>query len=245
MKREESKPLEAKPPPDHEFAALIAEAYQVFACEKPTDTGVCDCCMDRKIQKHFFDPDIEAMPLHYLQDWYFGDTGTEFTQHTWRYLLPRVLEVLASGETLSGIGVEVSLKRFPTGVRENWQRNEWSVLDRFQRMYLHLAAMDKEDDFDGILCMFGAAGWPLASLFDQVLKLPPPILAERLWNDWCRFKPPGVWVDAFWSKNQEAEVYSFYRSRELLQRMSDLAFDPQTPPELADKALAVAAVVEG
>ncbi|AHD03130.1 hypothetical protein METH_13525 [Leisingera methylohalidivorans DSM 14336] len=201
--------------------------------------------MDRRIREQFFESEIAEMFLHYLQDWYFGAIGVEFNQHTWRYLLPRILEVLASGETLAGVGIEVSLNRFPTGVEENWLEKEWSVLDRFQRMYLRWAALSGEDDFDNVLCTFGIAGWPLASLFDQVLKLPPQVLAERFWNDWCQFPTPGVWVSSFWEHSQEQDVYAFYRSSVLYRMMADLAFKDQTPPELAERALAVAAVIEG
>ncbi|KIC15802.1 hypothetical protein [Leisingera sp. ANG-Vp] len=245
MKCKQAKPLKGKLPHDHELAEVIAEAYHVFACEKPSDPGVCDCCMDQRIREHFFEPEIAEMPLHYLQDWYFAAIGDEFNQHTWRYLLPRILEVLASGETLAGVGIEVSLNRFPTGVEGNWRDEEWQVLDRFQRLFLRRAVLSYPECLDDVLCMLGIADWPLAGLFEQVLNCPSGDLAERFWKDWCQFPAPGVWVGSFWERSQEPEVYAFYRSYELYQKIADLASKDQTPPELAEKALAVAAVIEG
>ena len=245
MKREESKPLEAKLPPDHEFAALIAEAYQVFACEKPTDTGVCkQCCMDPEIEAVFFAPTIENLPLRHLEEWYFALPDEEFDQHIWRYLLPRILEVLVAGGGLAGFGIALSLNRFPTGVHENWSKEEWDVLNRFQKGFLRRALVAKQRPFDDVLCMFGLAGWPQEGLFEQVLNFSPHALAERLWKDWCRIPKPRVSVSVFWEEEARREAKAFYRSKELFQKMSDLACDNQTPPELAERALAVANVIE-
>jgi hypothetical protein len=62
---------DAKLMPGHPFFDLIEEAYRVFKCPKPQSTEVCNrCCMDPYIEKHFFDPPIRELPLHYVQDWY-------------------------------------------------------------------------------------------------------------------------------------------------------------------------------
>lgn len=244
LQAKNGKPVKAKLPADHEFAELIAEAYRVFAAPKPAETGVCKgCCMDPSIEADFLVPDIADLPLHYLQDWYFAAVSDAFGQPIWRYLLPRVLEVLASGEELAYVGLEVSLNRFPTGDAARWKSEEWGVIDRFRHMYLDRAVRHGEDCLDDVLCMFGIAGWPLADLFAQVLDVPADALAEKLWRDWCIGRP-SIWITAFWDNGGNSDAFAFYTSPELYWRMADLAFDEQTPPELAEKALAVAGVIE-
>ncbi|UWQ78410.1 hypothetical protein K3725_13975 [Leisingera sp. S132] len=238
------KPVKATLPADHEFAELIAEAYRVFAAPKPAETGVCKgCCMDPSIEADFLVPDIADLPLHFLQDWYFAAVSDAFGQNIWRYLLPRVLEVLASGEELAYVGLEVSLNRFPTGDAARWKAAEWAVLDKFQRMYLDWAVRQGEDCLDDVLCMFGIAGWRLEDLFAQVLDIPAETLAERLWRDWCIGRP-SIWITAFWDNGGNSAAFAFYTSPVLYWRMADLALDDRTRPEIAEKALAVAGVIE-
>lgn len=244
MTRKTIKPLRGKLPPDHPFADIIAEAYRVFAVPTPSDTGVCKgCCMEPEIEADFFAPPIDEMPLHYLSDWYFAACNPPLAQNIWRYLLPRVLEVLASGEELASVGLEVSLNRFATGDASLWRAEEWSVLDEFQRVYLRRALNTRGDYLDDVLCMFGIAGWPLQDLFDQLLDMPTDRLIERLWHDWCQGHA-SIWLTAFWEGGGNEAAYAFYTSPALYQRISTLALDPGTEAVLAEKALAVAALIE-
>ena len=236
--------LKAKIGADHPFYVIIDDAYRVFNYDTPSITGVCkSCCMYPEIEADFFNPPVRDLPLHYLQDWYFAayDPGG-IPKRVWGYLLPRVLEVLAVEHDVSTIGLEVSLNRFQTGQRENWNRAEWDVLDRFQTAYLARALSQTHDYLDDVLCMFALAGWPLEDLVTQVMSCPDDVLAQRLWNDWCRGKP-SIWVTAFWEGGQNSEVYAFYTSRALYNRMEALALASDTPPDLANKAFSVAAVI--
>ena len=236
----------AKLPLDHEFFDLIANAYKVFACDKPEGLGVCNCCMDQKIQKHFLEPDIEDLPLHWLQDWYWGAVDGKLPQPVWRYLLPRILEVLAAEKMLSSIALEVSLSRFPTGVAENWAAEEWSVLNRFQCKYLCRALeVSMEDRFDDILCMFGLAGWPLDDLFGQVMELPSEALVARLSADWTWGGSPALELSAFWEDDQMPKVRAFYHSDSLRKKVSAVMEASDTAPSVRANAKALSALLEG
>ncbi len=230
---------------DHPFFGIIEDAYRVFAYDTPITTGVCEgCCMYPEIEADFFNPPIRELPLHYLQDWYFAayDPGG-VSKRVWGYLLPRVLEVLAVEEDVATVGLEVSLNRFQTGQRDNWNAAEWDVLDRFQRAYLARDLTQTRDYLDDVLCMFALAGWPLDSLIAQVSAYADDALANRFWNDWCRGRP-SIWVTAFWEDGQNSDAFAFYTSRALYDRMEALALAPDTPPELAEKAFAVASVIQ-
>ncbi|WP_141117937.1 hypothetical protein [Leisingera sp. JC1] len=199
--------------------------------------------MDPAIEADFFGPEIADLPLHYLRDWFFAALEGPLDQAIWRYLLPRVLEALAGNKELAYVGLEVSLNRFPTGDAARWREQEWQVLSTFQRMFLQRAVREGGDSLDDVLCMFGLAGWPLEDLFAQVLEMPADLLAAKLWRDWCIGRP-SIWITAFWDNGGNSDAFAFYTSPELYQRISDLALDEQTPPELAEKALAVAGVIE-
>ena len=245
MARKHKKSVKGKLPPDHPFHAVIADAYLVFDYPKPTRTGVCEgCCMEPEIERDFFRPDIADLPFHYLRDWFFAACDPNLPKGIWAYLLPRVLEVLAAeGDDPASVGIEVSLNRFPTGKRENWSDAEWSVLDRFQRLYLARTMTAKTPFLDDILCMFGIAGWPLDDLFAQVLDTPDHILIPRLWNDWCIGRPE-IWITAFWEGGGNSAAYEFYTSDAIYDRAVALGLAEDAPPDLARQALAVASVIE-
>ncbi len=242
MARKQTKPLKAKVSESSPFYGIIQDAYRVFACDTPSDIGVLQWEMETEIAADFFNPSIAELPLHYLRDWFWAITEPTFSQHIWKYLLPRVLEVLACGEDLDSSGTEVSLRRFPTGERSNWNDAEWDVLDRFQRLYLLQAAESNTEYLDDVLCMFGIAQWPLDDLLTQVFDLPDTVLVPRLWTDWCTGRPC-IWINAFWERDESETVFNFYSSRDMYNRMERLGLSEDFPLEMAHKARAVADVI--
>jgi hypothetical protein len=249
MPRKHQKPLRAKLQPDDPFFQIISDAYAVFDYAKPSSMDVCqNCCMDADIEADFFSAPIAELPLHYLQDWFFAAYDPNgISKGTWAYLLPRILEVLAADEEAASVGLEVSLNRFATGNPNNWYAEEWRVLDRFQRAYLEREISRDTGYLDDTLCMFALAGWNLDSLFAQVAASPDTKLVERLWNDWCRNCIPGresVWITAFWESPGNSKAFEFYTSKLLYDRFTELALDDRTEKRLAEKAFAVASVIE-
>lgn len=243
-----SNELQAKLTPGDSFFAIIKDAYRLFAVPTPASTDVCDCCMNPKIERDFFHPPIDKLPVDYVRDWYFAAYDPSgVSKQTWTYLLPRILEILAAGEEVSATGLEVSLSRFGTGNPANWSPDQWRILDQFQHAYLKRAVEDGTEPVDDVLCMFRLGGWPLAELLDQVAEMPTETLARRFWNDWCKDHVPGregVWITAFWEGTDNSTVFEFYTSPDLHHRISELALAHDTGAELRAKALGVASVIE-
>ena len=239
---------QAKVAPGHSFFDIIEDAYRVFASPKPKSIEVCEnCCMYPEIEADFFNPSIRELPLEYVRDWFSAAyQPPAIAKETWTYLLPRILEILATGEEVSSTGFEVSLNRFQTGNRANWSTEQWSVLDRFQRAFLDREIRQPNEFLDDFVCMFGLAGWPLKDLVAQIESASDEQLARRFWNDWCNCVPgrEGIWITAFWESPDSAKVFDFYTSRALHDRMTALALDDRTDSELASKASAVASVIE-
>ncbi len=243
-KRHKDRPLGGKIGADHPMADVIADAYLVFSYPAPQTLGVCrGCCMDPDIERDFLNPTIDQMPLSYVRDWFFAAADPVIPKSTWGYLLPRVMEVLASGEDPSSVGPEVSLNRFPTGVRENWTQAEWAVIDRFQRAFLDQCKdplIEGGDYLDDYICTFALAGFDLDDLLDQVWNWSDAELTARLYNDWCY---PGmqvsIWLTAFWEGELIGKTHEWYTSAALNDRMVAYCLDDATPPPLARMAEAV------
>lgn len=248
MPREENKPPEinGKVRTDSPFYGIIEDAYRAFDYPKPMQTGVCTCCMDSRIEKDFYNPDIRGLPLKYVQNWYQGAYEFPLPKSIWGYLLPRILEILAAGEDVSTVSLEISLSRFPTGDQSMWSKNEWAVIDQFQRLYLTEAIKQTGtgDFLDDILCMFAIAKWPLEDLHKQVMEIEEEFLVQKLWSDWCQFEDPSIWQTPFWDKENENKALMFYTSRQLYERLVSYGVDNNTPAHLSEKALNVAEVIE-
>ncbi|MEX0351273.1 MAG: hypothetical protein AB3N15_17760 [Paracoccaceae bacterium] len=249
MARKRQKPLRAKIQSEHPFFDIVCDAYRVFAYPKPAQIEVCEgCCMEPEIEADFFNPPIDELPLHYVQDWFFAACDPKgIAKATWGYLLPRILEILSVDDELASVGLEVSLNRFRTGDTDNWSPEEWQVLDAFQRAYLAREVERDTGYLDDTLCMFALAGWSLDNLLEQVAALPDEAVVRRLWNDWCKGCAPeraSIWITAFWESPGNSLVYEFYTSNALYDRVENVALADDTDPELADKASAVASVIE-
>lgn len=236
----------------HPFYDLIREAYLAFDGYKPNDVDVCtDCCMPKEIEADFFRPNIEDLPLDYLQEWFGAACATEgVRKDIWSYLLPRTLEVLAAGEEPKNVGIEVSLSRFDTGNPSHWSERQWSVLDRFQRQFLQSRCPSTgvwcNNYIDETICMFKQGGWQLDDLLSQVMSMTSEQLAEQLWRDWCcEFGGYGeIAISAFWGKPDKARMQQFYRSEDLRQKLETLALSENADAEIAAKASTLVSVIE-
>ena len=232
----QSKTSTGKIEKDHPFYSLIQRAYHVFK-QAPTEHGVCNCCMYPEIRNDFFNHDQENLPFDYLRDWFFAAADIPLNKSSWRFVLPRTLETLASGQDPSSTGIEVSLNRFETGNPENWSSQEWAILDEFQRLYLDQANLIYDDFLDDVICMFATAGWKAENLFTQILEWPTEKIVNKFWHDWCNCRNPSIWITAFW--DDESIPMKFYTSKQLIDRISNYALDENTPMELSNKAAEV------
>jgi len=220
---------------------IIEDAYSIFR-QGPTEHAVCDCCMNKHIRIDFFSHSQRNLPLEYLQEWFSAAAENPMPKAAWRFVLPRVLEALASGDEPSNIGFEVCLSRYPTGIKENWNQEEWQVLDQFQREFLKVISVNVKEYLDDYICMFANAGWPTEDLYQQVRDFNDETLTRRLWNDWCSWGiNHAIWITPFWKHPSVARA--FYLSDELLDRISNYALDEKTPTEMQNKAYDVANVI--
>ncbi|WP_171130522.1 MULTISPECIES: hypothetical protein [unclassified Ruegeria] len=215
------------------MAACIEDAYTVFKRPKPTALEVCEqCCMYPEIEADFFTPDIRALPLHYVNDWFFAASDPQVSLALSRYLLPRVIELLAQGHEVANVGIEVSLMRFATGLPDRWTPPEVDVITRFTLLFLdsHKPGGRNAQDcyLDDILCMFASAGHDPDPMLRHLWQWDDADLFGRLAQDWnISGGFPSIWSTAFWPENEWSlpgqadrarQVAEWYRSPEMMER---------------------------
>ncbi len=233
--------MRAKISPDHPFHTVIQAAYRVFDYPTPLGTGVCEsCCMDDEIVANFFNSSIEDLPWEYLRDWFFAAyDSANFPKNIWAYILPRILETLAAKDE-PALGVEVVLDRFQTGNPQNWNADEWGVLDRFQRMYLARTIVSEDQSLDDTLCMFYRAGWSLEDMFEQMKAFPDKVILDCLnWNWHNR----GIPINNFWRFDSNRDVLAHYTSPSLIAKILGLMTDPKSTPDTVSKAARVSGLM--
>lgn len=233
--------------PTNPYWGLIQEAYGVFRVPTPKDLEVCNfCCMPDDIQNEMKKYVSQNIPFHLMEEWYSAATNYPVSQNLWSYILPRSLEILATGN-MPTHSLEIVLNRFPTGDRERWSKAQWQVLSAFQKMFIQTENISKESlichhYLDDKICMFANAGWNVDQLFEQVYNLPIQMLVEKLYCDWIDdTKYPQIWVTSFWDDVEKIEFK--WTAKVLHDRLLDYGMSPTSPKDLVDKALDLVDVI--
>lgn len=235
-------------PSHHPFFDIIEAGYREFSSPKPAETGVCECCMDADKWSELLAPDIRALPIGSLREWFAASCERHSVPYpTWRYLLPRILDALAAEAWLDAAGLEVSLSWFETGNPDRWTLKQWAVLDRFQRLYLERCINGGAHRLDDVICMFRLSGWSLECLLAQVAASSAHCLIMRYWKDWCENTVAGresICLTNFWQGHDRKTVFDFYCSNSMLDRATDLALADTVPERISRMASSVVHAIE-
>lgn len=188
--------------------ALVREAYWRFDCHPPRHVGVCSapgCCLPHYIA----DAMLRTPPTEHDPEWIRGwfqaaiASGLEFERgHPVRWILPRVLDLLAAGEDVDWFDCALALDRLRyAGFPDDWEKVEVGLISVFCR-----ARVDAADwtwggpHLDDYLCMIARAPVDLDPVLaalnacataDLVLALHPDrhgpqILETTFWEDDAR-----------------------------------------------------------
>lgn len=153
-----------------ELKEVVADAYREFgrySLGPPLIACHCSVCMTPETAEA-----LAATPLRELR----SDTLAEYTNsaHGWddgiierqmRYLLPRYLELIASGDPPDQIGLSACLRRIADAHwRQTWPAVEVSVLDRYFDAFA-------ADSLRNLELWEWPVGWRLGFDFSKVLTL--------------------------------------------------------------------------
>lgn len=227
-----------------EMQQLVDDAWRVMDGPVPSSHQACTaCCMTPENDALFFRTPRRALPVTFFDDWYSAAFSAPAAPELRRYLLPRVLELMAQGVSL-GLGTELMLYRFDTGVPDLWSPAEQEVIARFVRLFLDLQAVPDSPwgCLDDVLCMFALAGHDMEPLLAQVRAWPDAALVTKLHADWCRSGGLWLWHTAFWNSKRpgvaeaEAQVMAWYRAPWLRDRCFDACCDDTQPEAIQSMA---------
>lgn len=210
--------------------AAIDQAWRVFDLPAPTDVGVCrDCCMDPQIEAHFLKLPARDLPSAYIRDWYSAAYDGSIRHAHVAWFLPRVMEMLADGESVAAVGDEVAFARLPlTGFPEQWPDRQVAALNRFALAFLEMKLAASPPlglgELDRLLCMFGEGGLDIAPLLRRLEALGDEDLAGLLHRCWFHLHSGRIGLNAFWSREPgKTMAWSWYTSPAPLNRMEQAA----------------------
>ena len=201
----------------------VARAWQVLDLPVPATTGVCvNCCLDPQIEADFLNHSARDLPAAYVRDWYFAAYSPDlrFAQMGW--LLPRVMQMLAEGEEVTNLGLEVVLARLPlAGFPDAWPRDAVQAVRDFAHAYLVTACAEEgTEPLDEVLCMIGESGLPIGDFLADLDRLADDTLADMLHRSWVVDWGGKIPLSPFWSTDtSRAAVWGWYTSPELYKRM--------------------------
>ncbi|MCU4652609.1 hypothetical protein N8I71_07180 [Roseibacterium sp. SDUM158016] len=193
------------------FHRLVEEAYRRFDRPAPRHAPGCSCalCADRaqarllsgRAARDWTSEDVTAWLARAAGE-ERGRSGIQVVSRTdravFRFLLPRILEMLAAGHLPQGEDLGRAMAQFAPGRADSWPEAEWAFLQRFAGQMLDRAIID-EDWPLGLfetMQLLSDGGWPLQRLLRQAMADPElPAALSRLWGRAGRRDTlfPGTW----------------------------------------------------
>ncbi len=230
--------VESKLPP---LRAAVEDAYRAFKTARPEKWSGDDLQLGREYWAR-----LETVPLHELNrsDTYhfLSETG-KFPRHEVRYMLPRILDLLAEGQDPHSAGIECSLDCLAsTGFPQDWTDADIAVVETFFARLLD-ATIDGVLESDGIgtlFCMVANAHGDLPALLDRADQADPKTLARAVASDLDIIGGIGLdgeLINAFWETapgEHKESMIDWYR-RPALVSILEQAFFSETDPHWQQK----------
>lgn len=161
--------------PSEAMQVLIKQVYKVFSrYPAPHQFKVCmPCCVTPVQERALRQIPLRELPFNLLDVYCQGSLAHGEDSNDIRYLLPRLLEVIAHGQ-YPGISNEMSLCNVGSVPSERWLLAEREVLGAFARQLVIDLLNDAEEkeqitELDSVLIMFHLAGLDITPLLDAVL----------------------------------------------------------------------------
>lgn len=220
------------------LAAAVERAYAVFARPAPADLSICTqiCCASPEDEQRILATPQRALTLDHFRDWYTAAFYYDPAPVKW--LLPRILELLAEGEDPAPGGM--ALQRLGRcGYPEGWSAEERAVVETCVRLFAARALPVTDDPFDPLgvrwiewLCHAAGAQIPLGPLIAEAEAAPPHVLARALsllrFEKDLTFLHEGSWEDA--AEGARAEVDAWLSSPALRTRV-EAGLATETDPD--------------
>ena len=234
-----------------DIQTLVREAYRRFDCV-PGDVGVCTaCCMPPDVARQMQSMPVSEIPLDWLRTWYGSAVAFEIgyrKNHPMRWLLPRVMDLLASGHDVDDYQCDMALNRLRySGFPAEWDDADAKLVRDFCvalcRHRLECAEWDSlGPTLDDYLCMAARAPVDLRPVLRELETCDTANLAHALHPD--RHGPTVLWT-TFWEDDKHDEldlsearetVRAWYSNDAMTGRFLDFASGTAGDAELRRRA---------
>lgn len=164
--------------PSENMQAIIERMYQVFdRYPVPSQFDVClACCVSIKDEQSLRQTPLRHLSPEVLYEYNSSARSTQQDADEIRYLLPRLLELIAQGKE-PAICQELCLERVANAALESWPDNERDLLADYARQYI-VDLLDEAERkaelalLGDALVMFYLGGLDVMPLLDAVLEQP-------------------------------------------------------------------------
>ncbi|MBB3196863.1 hypothetical protein [Roseateles terrae] len=184
---------------DASLQSAVADAYRVFkryrAPKHPLNACLA-CCLSEQTEKEMRTLPLAKLTARHFYEYNTAAKGPEQPADEVKYLLPRMLELLADGQDIHH-SLEISLRRVESCEAGSFSDTETAVLNRFALAYFRQMLTgagphgDQRllDDTISVLLMFHIAGLNIEPLLALWLQLDEPastvqFVQDTYWEFW-------------------------------------------------------------
>lgn len=213
-------------PFDHRLAPLVAEAYSVMAAPHPFSHGVCRaCCLPPALEESYFGLGQREISVAFLRAWYRASPEKDMTPEVMSWLLPRVLELMAMGETDIFPNIESAFQRLElTGFPNTWSPRAVDVFERFARAQFRRMVIEDASELDALIAMFANSGFGAAPFLTVLWDMPTESLSRALHQAFCETEPGWIVQTPLWSSQDDrTKTWAWYLSPDMSERLCEAA----------------------
>lgn len=129
--------------------AVVAEAYRAFGHHKAPNhpLDACPCCMSPALEQQMREWPLRQLTSDHFYQYNSAAASTEQPVDELKYLLPRLLELMAEGAYLHH-STELNLVRLGRCSPGSFTKAEQAVLDQFTLAYFS-TGLDRSEGWDG------------------------------------------------------------------------------------------------
>jgi hypothetical protein len=164
-----------------DLKSAIENLYLRLHEPKPVRIEGCPCCTDQKKLCRILAVSRDHLSGQDLYDFMMSAFWTQGDAASYRYFLPRMLELAIMEEDAWGsFELFVVLRKLKMANWNNWPRREQEALDDLlSAKFDDLTLADQPDggDIDQMICGLALAGEPLAPYFAKLIERPKALRA--------------------------------------------------------------------
>ncbi|MGH1478443.1 MAG: hypothetical protein ACRBM6_06900 [Geminicoccales bacterium] len=248
-------------PSAEKLTGLAERAYRTFDVERPRSLGICTvCCMkpadhDVILSQERRDISPDGVRNWLSAAWGVGDAND---REVVKWMLPRILELLATGDASINYASPAPLSRLgETGFPGDYRPDEVDLVSDFLIEYAavlveHPDALNRVMTLDDSLEMAACANAKIDPILEQLDGCPDEAIVERV-IECIRYERPSSWLNpkAYLAQRMHYNthvptIHRWYTSDKMLLRMMNYAQGTsgtlrrrQTAWEMAESILAI------